>query len=334
MIKALGLFYTFACPSACQMCVTSSSPSRKEKMSFEEAKKYIQQTISLPSLLWISINGGEPLLHDGEICRLIDIAKTNGKKTKISTNCFWAENRHEARRMIKRLKSSGLDFMSLSTDVYHQDFIPLENIRHCLDAAADEHILREVTIVFDRETEEEAFRLARALGDKNDEPFLGKVRFFEEDRSLEIFDQKAAINMMPLQPFGRGGYLDYRCFVKEIETLRESSCSLVGTYPYVIPGGTVYWCCNFFRPLRGYVKSFQVGSLRLEPLAEIENKLRLNPLVDRLSTKGPSGLPRPLVDFFYLTTKKDKFAGLCDLCQSIFMNEKTVESYLSGQGVD
>jgi len=326
MIKALGLFYTFACTATCKMCVTNSSPFRKEKMSFEEAKKYIQETASLSSIGWISLNGGEPLLYYEEICKLLKFAKTIGKKTKISTNGFWAEDHRTAKDIIRQLERAGLDFISLSTDVYHTEFIGFENIKYCLEAIEGSGLMRELTIVVDRKTQKEALKLAQSLGEKNKLPTYGKVMFFNENTALEDLKCHTAINIAPLQPFGRGiGLLD-QCFFQKFEKYRNKPCSVVGRYPYVMPGGEIYWCCNFFRPERGYVKNFRLGTFKCDSLIDIEQKLQENPLVNFLSTQGPGNFPwKPFLsadDQIY----QDEFASMCHLCIAMFT--KKAKPYL------
>jgi organic radical activating enzyme len=300
------------------MCVTSSSPQRKEKMSLDEAKEYIDQTTPFSSIEWISLNGGEPLIHYKEILELLRLAKSKRKKIKISTNGFWAENPSEARRVVRELKACGLNFMSLSTDMYHQEFVPLENIRFCVDALEDMNLMSEVTIIYDKESLADAYRLASFFGVEDDKPTVGKIEFFDKNSLSNSGRKNVSVNISPLQPFGRGKNLSHLCLYQKKEQFKGSPCSLVGQYPYVMPGGGVYWCCNLFRPENGFVDEFQIGDLAHESLNEIVQRLYTNSLVNLLAKQGPYSLYEQFSRMAPERVHQDQFASVCDLCISLF----------------
>jgi organic radical activating enzyme len=308
------LFYTMRCPSSCRMCVTGSSPQNRNKMSLEEALSYVQLTSSISTIRWISINGGEPLLFFDEIRQVLSLAKQNGKRTKVSSNGFWARSPRIAQQKIRELKTAGLDFISLSTDDYHQQFIPIENIRYSLEAAEHENIMREVTIIVDQRSAHKVMKLVRLLNPKVEEMMIGKMNFIGQETNFNEVENKTVVDLMPLQPFGRGAKLLQRCILHELDTFYGQPCTLVGKFPYVMPGGRIYWCCNFFAPGAGYVERFQIGNLGIESLAEVDQRLKRNLMVDLLAHYGPLGLPWLLASTKYTNLDREKYASLCDLC--------------------
>lgn len=287
-------------------------------MSLEEALSYVQQTSTISTIRWISLNGGEPLLFFDEIRQVLSFAKQYNKKTKVSSNGFWAKTRRITQKKIRELKMAGLDFISLSTDVYHQQFIPIENIRHVLQAAEDENIMREVTIIVDQKSADQVPDILRLLNLDVEEVMIGKINFFGPNAFFNELKNQTVVDVMPLQPFGRGAKLRQRCVLNEVEKFKGKPCPIVGKFPYVMPGGRVYWCCNLFAPGAGHVEKFFVGNLGIESLAEIDQRLKTNMMVDLLAHQGPAGFPWLIGSKKSIDSDRNKYASLCDLCIDAF----------------
>jgi hypothetical protein len=91
----------------------------------------------------IHISGGEPF---GDWPRLIELARQAkaeglGPLQKVETNAFWAEDAAIVRDRLKALDEAGMGKLVISTDPYHQAFVPIAKVR--LAAAVAGEVLGE-----------------------------------------------------------------------------------------------------------------------------------------------------------------------------------------------
>lgn len=86
----------------------------------------------------LCITGGEPLLFPNQVRALLAQAKALGWSERwLFTNAFWACSRPVAKRRLVALVRNGLTGLSLSADSFHQQFIPLDHLRHLMTAAQE-----------------------------------------------------------------------------------------------------------------------------------------------------------------------------------------------------
>jgi len=87
----------------------------------------------------VHLGGGEAFLH---FERVLDILGTAERlhMTPISwveTNCFWCTSEETVRERLKALDGAGANRVWLSTDPYHQEFVPFENVVRTKELAAE-----------------------------------------------------------------------------------------------------------------------------------------------------------------------------------------------------
>jgi len=80
----------------------------------------------------IHFAGGEPLLYFDKVLEAAKHGKELGFKISIVTNGFWAYSVDRAREQIRQLKAAGLYRVELSSDHFHQKFIPIETIQNAI----------------------------------------------------------------------------------------------------------------------------------------------------------------------------------------------------------
>ena len=61
--RMVVLIITDKCPARCRHCVSRSSPERNERMSINDAFKYIKAATRIENVRGIGITGGEPILY-------------------------------------------------------------------------------------------------------------------------------------------------------------------------------------------------------------------------------------------------------------------------------
>ena len=127
-----GLVLTGWCNASCASCYLCCSPERAEQMSSESALSLWGQLIDAsPHGCRVHLTGGEPL---GDWPKLIDLcrraqAEGLGPLQKIETNAFWATDAAVVRERLRALDAAGMQKLTISTDPYHQQHVPIERCR-------------------------------------------------------------------------------------------------------------------------------------------------------------------------------------------------------------
>jgi hypothetical protein len=83
----------------------------------------------------VVFTGGEPFLIGDDLKKAVEYAASHGVLTRIVTNAYWATTKEKATEILQDLKQAGLTELNISCDDFHQEFVPLENIRNANDAA-------------------------------------------------------------------------------------------------------------------------------------------------------------------------------------------------------
>jgi organic radical activating enzyme len=332
MINTLSLSYTFQCPARCELCCTSSSPDNTEKMDLQTAQKYLLMAKEIAGLKWLAITGGESLIFFEDICKILTLAKEYGLKTKVVTNAFWAKNEKTTNTSLHRLKKSGLDFLGISTDVYHRSYIPLNYIHNCLKGARELGIAHEIAFVWGEVGREENELILKSLKLDSEGIFISdKLAVLDTETLSILLGGRPAVILMPSQPFGRGcNHRDHMIWLPA-EEFKNALCPMIGRILNISPLGDAYWCCCVFGYGKTYNHCYKVGNLNELTLQEIDNQLSKDPVVDFLAFQGPYELFRHLkargVQF------PDQFSCTCELCLQSFLkaDKSLIESIAKEQ---
>ncbi len=107
----------------------------------EAVRLWGQLTAASPHGCRVHITGGEPfgdweLLI--EVCRRAKAAGL-GPLDKVETNAFWATDEKLVRSRLAELDAAGMERLCISTDPYHQQYVPIANCR--LAAKVAEEVL-------------------------------------------------------------------------------------------------------------------------------------------------------------------------------------------------
>ena len=188
--RYVELDVTYRCSAECLHCIFGSSPRKGGLMPVADAREYLAETKKLGLTgRDVVITGGEPLLFYEHVLDIVRAAADLGMAPvrSIQSNGSWCTDDELARRRFAELRDAGLGGMYFSADPFHQQFVPIENVRRgvriarevfgpehvavhsekLLDAermpTADEHI--EAMAAASRAPHMVA-RAARALGDR------------------------------------------------------------------------------------------------------------------------------------------------------------------------
>ena len=293
-----GLLLTDWCNARCASCYLRCGPDRAEEMTSEQALGYWRELIEAsPHGCRIHLSGGEPF---GNYSRLIEIARRGlkdnlGPLQKIETNAFWATDQQIVRERLEALDEAGMQKICISTDPYHQQFVPIERVRLLVRLAEQSFGPQRVQVRW-RDWLEHGFDTAE----------------LEEDRREELFRRYAACGRDRIN--GRAGErLSTHLQRKSIIELADKCCRqslLRSRHVHIDAGGRVS---------PGTCAGIILGVLGEASVAEIWQQLEADHLareiVGTLVQRGPVGLlDRAKATGYAL---KDGYAGKCHLCWDI-----------------
>jgi len=240
----------------------------------------------------INFVGGEPFLKFNDLKRYIEKSGQVGLIPGVTTNGFWAESEEKAISILEKLPA--LKKILVSTDLYHLEFIPLENIDHLINACRK---LRRFVAV------------NAVCANRNEE---------EELRKLFIdFPKQIFINYSPMMPAGAAINLS-----KQMErTNYFANPALASDYcgvedHFIDCEGGVYACC--MSTLAIDTNYLSLGNVKKDSFGDILIAKQANPVYKLLEEKGPRGLVEFLNKMPYGEKYRNKeYTSECELCAQI-----------------
>lgn len=136
-----GLMLTYWCNARCAFCYVYSAPDRGGDLQVEQAVRLWRGLDRLAAragkAMRVHLAGGEPFGDWSRLAGTIRAARDAGltRLEKVETNAFWATDEHLTRARLELLDALGMQKLIVSTDVYHAEFIPFENVRRCVETA-------------------------------------------------------------------------------------------------------------------------------------------------------------------------------------------------------
>ncbi len=289
---------TEACHVGCQHCGYRGSPRNRE-MTPVEVVAWIDQILGygVPEIIF---TGGEPferrdLLEPG-------VARTRewNARSSVFTSSFWASSFGEACRVLSRL--SGLTTLYLSTDIYHQQQVPLQHVRNAIDAAIELGV-RNISLNITYATEADRRHIASQYSD-----YRERIHVYA-DRVIPLPDAQASIRLLRGQDS-----------LRELAPHAYAVRCWLGT-PLVNPNGDVASChigkAGSRRDLRDL--PYFLGNLRELTFTEIMERSESRTDYQYLRTHGPRGVAQMAADMpeVLRALPRRDFTTECDMCWSV-----------------
>ena len=307
---------TEQCTVLCRHCWFESGPKKSDTMTILEAENYIHQANEFSTLEWISFTGGEPFLLPDMLVKLVTHVSSLGLKTECVTNGFWAKTEQIARTQLRRLKSAGLDVINLSVDDYHQEFISINNIRHCFNAAKYLDLNVVIMCVLSKSSKLHAKTIIEHLGDDT-------IYVPQTDSDRTRLDGITTILVESgFLPAGRASNLI-------AEHVPDPNLSITGGCPFILrdivitPGGRVLPCCS----AGALTNPLAVGNINTQPLSTIIEEANKHHLIKFLVKYGPHELFRQMGPFNI--SNEVKYTSKCHLCYEI-LSKHRLNKLISG----
>jgi len=134
-LRELVFSVTTRCTAKCTDCPIVFENLPSASLTSEEMIEIIEEMLPWKTLRLVVFTGGEPFLVRDDIKEVVAFASENKLLTRIVTNAYWATSRSAAYKILEQMKEAGLTEINISCDDYHQEYIPVENIKNANKAA-------------------------------------------------------------------------------------------------------------------------------------------------------------------------------------------------------
>jgi MoaA/NifB/PqqE/SkfB family radical SAM enzyme len=311
-LQNIGLMMTYKCQVSCPHCIVECSPNRTEEMLESEALDWIRQIAQYRNgyIKVLSLTGGEPLFNIEKFRRMAECAASHGLLVAAVTNAYWAKSPERAVEVLRGLPP--IAALSISTDSYHQKWIPIDRVFNAIAAARECSIPCSVAICTESQDDPEykalLCKLEETIGAEN----ITTVTTLLAGRALVTIQASVYETTPDPAPY----------------------CCVPAAAPVIFPDGRVIACIGPLITLKTQ-HPLVLGNARDTSLEEIFDRAEVNPVLHALRVWGPkklvemaraAGLDRELPPAFVE-------GNVCDACYRIFSRPE-LAPFLNGLAYD
>jgi len=297
MRTEIGLVMTEQCPVGCGHCLASCTVQASDLPPLETHLAWIAQVSRVDRCQSISITGGEPFVCFERLLQVVDGCRSHGLRTTVFTSAYWATSDEIAVRSLQQLARAGLTGITVSSDRYHQESIPLANVARVLRASKACGINARLALTYGprgRGADQAVRDLRRQLGPR----ILSGVE----------------IEAGGIVKAGRAYELEFPATLPAKQP--KLVCNALG--PVIQRDGTVAGCCR--APLPGS-SPLILGDLHVADFASIYQRFLTHPIIPFIQTWGLiEMLERLIEEGLAMELAGYRDAGeeqICELCQAI-----------------
>lgn len=96
--------------------------------------RLLDEARKLDQIKKVIFTGGEPFIYK-DLNKIVNKAGRLFPRVSIATNCSWATSYEVAKKILRPLVMSGLSGLLVSADAFHQEFIPVQNVKNAINVA-------------------------------------------------------------------------------------------------------------------------------------------------------------------------------------------------------
>ena len=293
--KSIVINLTQKCNAKCVHCCFECLPNSSNYLTDDEIEKIVSYAESHDDVKVVSLTGGEALLRKNKVLEIIQRLSLVGKETTLISNAFWATTEAVTERILSELKLAGLNYLTISYDDYHAEYIPISNVKRLL------------TII-------KKFDIEVALNMVVHRKHIGVDLL--KDLGESVFGVR--VTMVPASPVGRANDLNHNdLYFKTIEEL-ELTCPATGWEFVVHHDGYVYPCCS----PSVFESNLRIGSIAEYEVEKLESQLYSNILLYILKKEGFKWF----IEKMHLDLSKQKFVSSCEVCRFIFSDMEKIRA--------
>gem|GEM_PF-3462079 len=261
---SLGIILTRSCPARCTMCITSSGPEAHAWMDESLIHEILCQAAPLTSIQSIALTGGEPFSRFRLLSRVVAACHDLGMDVNITTNAYWATDTRRIAARLQLLSDTGRISLTTSTDLFHQEFVPLVRVKRLVAVARRLGIALAVNKVLQRE-------------DRGDTD------------SGWWASQGITVAASQFVPVGRAADLPADTWAAELRPeLLAGPCNAATRSVTVDVDGAAYVCCGLL------IREHIIGRFPTDSLVDIVTRATSSPVQQALAELGPIGVAQVL----------------------------------------
>jgi organic radical activating enzyme len=266
-LRNVGLFLTYHCQASCAHCIVRAGPDRHEEMNLNDARDWIHQIASYRNhyVYVLSLTGGEPFSNLKLLREVMECAVECNLLVSVVTNAFWATKRHTAKQLLEGLPK--ICFISISTDSYHQEYVPFERVKNAIWAARECGIPYYISVVTE---------------DKADPDYQ------QLNSELVQLTEPGSIRTGITFPLGRAAEGTAKLRYQNSDEPPKEACQAASS-PCIFPDGRVYGCIGPLIDLR-YDHPLLLGNLRDSSVSDIFDRAETSVGLHALRLWGPTML--------------------------------------------
>jgi MoaA/NifB/PqqE/SkfB family radical SAM enzyme len=301
--RAVYVSLTEKCPIRCRHCFVESGPLREEQADVEAFTRWIAGVAAAPGLEIVFFSGGEPFSHPLALRAGLRACRERDVYPVVCTSGFFGKSDESTRRLLDSFPDLGC--LWISTDVFHEEFVPLEHLRRVAEIARE----RKITVGFqivDDDPEHSAF-----------------MQRFSEVVGYDVVP-RGDILIVPLAKQGRAEREVTASEAAALDISREAGfdavpatpCTWLGT-PWVREDGVVSACPNL-DVFRAEQHPLQLGRLDDADFTALSALADADGYLQTLRVFGPAGLvERHPVESWGWNRAAFRGSSICDLCHSL-----------------
>lgn len=303
--RTIGFLLTYKCNAECRMCCFECGPHRDESFPTKDMLEIIDQAHEYKesgsgTLGTIGFSGGEAFLRFDDVLEVSRRAHNYGFRVVCTSNGFWGTNAKRAEEYVEEFHEAGLSKLSLSFDRFHNEYIPVENIKNIIEAAKKYSVEIEIGSIVTHSTSD-----------------LGNM-FSALSESLINVRHVVA----PCLPVGAAAKnLDADDYIiDEYLLTRDTHCTDLNTIA-IYPGGDVFPCCSQL----GMMEAMKLGNIYQSTLDDIMKSYNSNMLIRIINKFGLTWFVDKAKEIGYRDFYSEPLINRCDLCFKILSDPNLIE---------
>jgi len=301
-----GLMLTDWCNASCACCYAGCGPDGRAWMTRDQALGIWRDLIDAsPHGCRVHLTGGEVFARFDDLLDLCRAARSEGlgPLEAVETNGYWAEDADTVTRRLSALDAAGMGRLTVSTDPYHQQFVPMRRVRLLVEIA--EQVLGPARV---------RVRWRDWLSDGYD------LTELDGDQAAGVLAAWAAKGRDRLTGRAADG-LDGEMVLKDASEYDDNPCKeriLRGRHVHVSPTGDI-WPATCI----GIVVGNALDRSIAEIWADLDAGFDRMDVIGPLSVRGPVGLLEAALRHGF-ALRAEGYAGKCQLCFHLRRHLQTV----------
>ena len=238
--KRIEFAVTYLCNSKCKHCYSIQNnetfPEHIDKSLAVETVRKVGEQYSPESIMTF---GGEPLLFPEIVSAIHKESMEVGiPYREIITNGYWSKDAKKIKEIAKNLKESGVNEIIVSVDTFHQEQIPLDNVRKtiesCLQEGFQNIVLNPCWVVSEENDNRYNQKTKSILQKLEDLPVKKSEGNIMEPAGLALINLKEFLPPREEFPIGKCGDMPYTDPLDSVKGI------------YLEPDGKVAVCNDFY----------------------------------------------------------------------------------------